>query len=136
MRRLLDPYRLGVSHHELLALTRKASHKGWWEAYSDLLTRDCADLIDLEEDARSCRYWRIDCLPGLPQIEEYAREINGWFLRIAAMPSAVMERWSRVRMLQRFLRRDFPLELAAALKESVLLRQVGDQGPGKVVHAV
>lgn len=129
VRRLLDYYGVSASHrNELLALAREATRKGWWESYSDVLSDQHAGLISLEEEARSCVIWQIECVPGLLQTEEYAREINGGFQRMARMPPTVMERRVQVRMLrQRVLTRNPSLELSVVLDESVLLRQIGDQ---------
>ncbi len=114
--------------NEMMLLAQQATSKGWWEAYSDVISSDYADLIGLEEEARSCLTWQVECVPGLLQTEDYAREINGWFQRMVAMPPASMERRVQVRMLrQRVLTRDPPLELSVVLEESALLRQVADQ---------
>jgi transcriptional regulator with XRE-family HTH domain len=129
VRRLLDHYKVGASHrNELMALALEATEKGWWEAYSDVLPQQYVDLIGLENEARSCLIWQVECVPGLLQTQDYAREINDGFRQVAAMPPGPMERRTQVRMLrQRVLTRDPPLELSAVVDESVLLRQVADR---------
>ena len=129
VRTLLDHYDVGSSRrNELMALAREATTKGWWESYSDVLPSEYSDLIGLEDEARSCLIWQAECVPGLLQTPEYAREINEGFRQVAAMPPSAMERRVQARILrQRILTRDPPLEVSAVLDESVLLRQVADQ---------
>lgn len=130
VRRLLDYYGVGMSHrNELLALAREATNKGWWEAYSDVLPSEYADLIGLENEARSCLVWHIECMPGLLQTPDYAREVNDGFRRLVAMSPGTMERRVQVRILRQqvLTTREPPLELSVVLDESALLRQVADQ---------
>jgi transcriptional regulator with XRE-family HTH domain len=129
VRRLLDYYGVDVSRRgELLALAREATGKGWWEAYSDVLPGELADLIGLEDEARSSLIWQIECVPGLLQTEEYARQVNSGFQLVSAQPPSSMERRVQVRMRrQQVLARDPPLEILVVLDESALLRQVADQ---------
>jgi transcriptional regulator with XRE-family HTH domain len=128
VRRLLDYYDVATAHrNELLALARQATSKGWWESYYDVLPTDLGDLIGLEEEAQSCLIWQVECVPGLLQIQDYAREINGGFREVVNMPPGNMERLVQVRMLrQRILARDPALQVKAVLDESALLRQVAD----------
>jgi transcriptional regulator with XRE-family HTH domain len=129
VRKLLVYYEVGSSRRsELMALAREATTKGWWEAYSDVLPGEYADHIGLENEARSSLIWQVECVPGLLQTEDYARQINAGFQRMARMPPGAMERRVQVRMLrQRVLTRDPPLELSVVLDESTLLRQTADQ---------
>lgn len=129
VRKLLDYYDVDPSRQsELLALAREAARKGWWEAYSDVLPEPYAALIGLEDEARSCLTWQIECIPGLLQTEEYARQINSGIQEVSAMPPGEMERRVHVRHLrQQILTRDPPFEMSVVLDESALLRQVADE---------
>src|SRR5690348_2064054 len=50
--KLLDFYGVqGSRREQLLALAEEATHKGWWEAYSDVLTEGYQEFIGLEADA-------------------------------------------------------------------------------------
>jgi transcriptional regulator with XRE-family HTH domain len=127
--RLLDYYGVEASRRdELLALASEATRKGWWEAYSDVLSDEYSGLIGLEEEARSCLIWQIECVPGLLQTAEYARQINRGFQLVSATPPGAMERRVEVRMRrQQVLTHDPALELSVVLDESALLRQVADR---------
>ncbi len=126
--KLLDFY--GVSSarkDELLALAQEATQKVWWDAFSDDLPDETSDLISLEKEANSMSTWRIECVPGLLQTEEYARQLNSGYRRIAAMPPGKMERRIQARLLrQQVLTRDRPLELSVVIDESALLRKLAD----------
>jgi transcriptional regulator with XRE-family HTH domain len=127
--RLLDYYGVEtVRRSELLALASEATRKGWWEAYSDVLPDEYAGLIGMEEEARSCLIWQVECVPGLLQTEAYARQINSGYQPVSGDPPGSMERRVEVRMRrQRVLTQDPPLELSVVLDESALLRQVADE---------
>src|SRR6266705_1316928 len=64
--RLLEFYGVQDSHREqLLALAEEATHKGWWEAYSDILTEGHLEYIGLEAEATSILEWQINVVPRL-----------------------------------------------------------------------
>src|SRR5438105_12339520 len=74
--RLLEFYEVQGSHREqLLALAEEATYKGWWEAYSDVLTEGNLEFIGLEAEATSKLEWQINVVPGLLQTEQYAWEV-------------------------------------------------------------
>jgi transcriptional regulator with XRE-family HTH domain len=126
--RLLDFYGVSSSRKDqLLALAQEAAQKVWWDAFSDDLPDETSDLISLENEASSMSTWRIECVPGLLQTEEYARQINSGYRRIAAMPPGKMERRIQARLLrQQVLTRDRPLQLSVVIDESALLRELAD----------
>jgi transcriptional regulator with XRE-family HTH domain len=128
VRKLLDLYGVGSSRREqLLTLAREATQKGWWAAYADDLPEETADLIGLENEASAMRTWQIECVPGLLQTQEYARQLNRGYRRIAAVPPSKMERGIQARLLrQQILTRETPLELSAVIDESALLRELAD----------
>ena len=62
--RLLEFYGVQGSHRDqLLALAEEATHKGWWEAYSDVLTEGHLAFIGLEAEATSILEWQINVVP-------------------------------------------------------------------------
>src|SRR6266536_1219639 len=66
--RLLEFYGVqGSDRDQLLALAEEATHKGWWEAYSDILTEGHMAFIGLEAEATSILEWHINVVPGLLQ---------------------------------------------------------------------
>jgi transcriptional regulator with XRE-family HTH domain len=127
--RLLDLYGVQGSHREqLLALAEEATHKGWWEAYSDLFTEGSLAFIGLEADATSILEWQISVVPGLLQTERYAREVLSGYHEVATVSPLAIQRRVETRVLrQQLLARDEPLDLVTVLDESILHRQRGDR---------
>jgi transcriptional regulator with XRE-family HTH domain len=128
VRKLLGLYGVDSAREEqLLALAHEATEKGWWEAFSDDLPEEYAELIGLEDEAASMLAWQIECVPGLLQTGEYARQVNSGYREVSAMPPAKMERRVQARIMrQKVLTRDRPLELSAVIDESALLRELAD----------
>jgi transcriptional regulator with XRE-family HTH domain len=127
--RLLEFYAVPASQREqLLALAEEATHKGWWEAYADVLTEGHLEYIGLEAEASSVLEWQINVVPGLLQAEQYARELLSGYQEAATISPRAIERRVETRLIrQQLLTRDEPLEYAALLDESVLHRQRGDR---------
>ena len=127
--RLLDFYQVHGGHREqLLALAEEATHKGWWEAYSDVLTEGHLEYIGLEAEATSILEWQINVVPGLLQTERYAREVLTGYQGVATISPRAIERRLETRLVrQQLLTRDEPLKYVGLLDEAVLLRQRGDR---------
>lgn len=127
--RLLDFYQVhGGQREQLLALAEEATHKGWWEAYSDVLTEGHLEYIGLEAEATSILEWQINVVPGLLQTERYAREVLSGYQGVATISPRAIERRLETRLVrQQLLTRDEPLEYVGLLDEAVLLRQRGDR---------
>jgi transcriptional regulator with XRE-family HTH domain len=127
--RLLDVYRVRGEHRrQLLTLAEEATQKGWWEAFSDVLTEEHAAFIGLEAEATSVLQWQINVVPGLLQTERYARDIFLGYQIVNRTAPAIIERRVQTRMIrQQVLIRDKPLDLAVVIDESVLRRQRGDR---------
>ncbi|MER5648176.1 helix-turn-helix transcriptional regulator [Streptosporangium sp. NPDC002524] len=56
----------------LIQLCKDAAVRGWWTAYSDVLS---GSYVVLEAEASAIRTWEPLLVPGLLQSEEYAREL-------------------------------------------------------------
>jgi transcriptional regulator with XRE-family HTH domain len=127
--RLLEFYEVRDARRELLlALAEDATHKGWWESYSDVLTEGHLAFIGLEAEAASILEWQIDVIPGLLQTEQYGREILAGYNEVATISPALLRRRLETRLIrQQLLTRDQPLELTVVLDESVLRRRRGDR---------
>jgi transcriptional regulator with XRE-family HTH domain len=126
---LLDVYGVQGEHRErLLALAEEAAQKGWWEAYSDVLTEEHSAFIGLEAEATSLLQWQTVVVPGLLQTEQYAKEIFLGYQAVRPAPETIIERRVQTRMIrQQVLTRDEPLQLSAIIDESILRRQRGDR---------
>jgi transcriptional regulator with XRE-family HTH domain len=123
--RLLDYYGVGGAHREmLLALAQDASHKGWWEEYSESLDDDYQQFIGLEHEATSVAIWHVDVVPGLLQTEGYARHIIGSYDRVEPTAPSQVNRLVRVRMRRQQILDRTALKINVVLDESVLLRRI------------
>ena len=124
---LLDLYKVtGGRRAELLALAADAAHKGWWEAYSDVLTDGHMAFIGLEAEATSILEWQINVVPGLLQTERYALDVLSGYQVVAPITPRAVQRLVETRLTrQQLLTRDEPLDYTALLDESVLYRQRG-----------
>src|SRR5260370_4025795 len=89
--RLVEVYGVEGSHGEqLLALAEEATYKGWWEAYSDVLTEGHLAFIGLEAEATSILEWQVNVVPGLLQTEQYARGVvSGLRYGVTISPTAI-----------------------------------------------
>ena len=125
--RLLSYYQVtGARRALLLALAEDATHKGWWEDSSDVLTEDYKQFIGLEHEANSIAIWHVDVVAGLLQTEAYARHIIGSYSRIEPVAPGMIGRLVRLRMRsQQVLDRE-DLELSVVFDESILQRRIGD----------
>jgi hypothetical protein len=128
LRKLLSVY--GVEdeayRNHLFELARRGNERGWWQRYAGLIIGEYADLISLEEEARTIRAYEQELVPGLLQTANYARA----FFR-AAWPgttSSEIDRRVEIRMeRQEILARSDPPpgRLHVVLSEGVLRRPVG-----------
>jgi transcriptional regulator with XRE-family HTH domain len=127
--KLLDFYGVGSAQREkLLELAEEASHKGWWEAYSDVLTDGHMAFIGLEAEATSILEWQINAIPGLLQTERYAWEVLFGYHQLAPISPRAIRRQLETRLLrQQLLTRAEPVAYTVLLDESVLYRQRGDR---------
>jgi transcriptional regulator with XRE-family HTH domain len=126
---LLDVYDVrGQYRGQLLALAEEATGKGWWEAYSDILTDEHLAFIGLEAEATSVLQFQVTVVPGLLQTRRYAWEIFSGYQDVRALPPTVIERRVQTRVTRADrLTADPPLDLAVVIDESVLRRQWGDR---------
>lgn len=125
---MLDLYDGAERWDELIELTRQCRQKGWWRAYG----LDDQGYVPLKAEASTVREVTLTYIPGLLQIEHYARELFR-----ASDPRRSAETLDRIVAVRKVRQRrltsnEDPLELTAIIDESVLHRQVGggrDAGP-------
>ncbi len=104
----------------LMSLAREARQEAWWQKYDVPYTT----FIGLEAAAVSISCYELGFVPGLLQVEPYARAALRGQLPNASS-SAIQDR-VEVRMgRQELLSRDEPPDLWFVLDESVLRREVG-----------
>lgn len=105
----------------LLSLARHANQAGWWHQYSDILPSWFQAYVGLEEAAALVRTYEGHLVPGLLQIEDYARTLIGGEGAASDVERRVSLRMDR----QRLLTRTHPPRLWAVVDEAALRRQVG-----------
>jgi transcriptional regulator with XRE-family HTH domain len=126
--RLLDLYGVGgTQRDELLALTKAPRSRGWWEAYSDVVTAEYAGYLELESEAVTALCWSAQLVHGLLQTEDYARAAMVSHVEwMPVTPSGRIRRLIEVRLArQRLMSERGSLALSVVLDESVLLRKMG-----------
>jgi transcriptional regulator with XRE-family HTH domain len=128
--KLLDFY--GVTEPrrtQLLTLATDANARGWWEDYADALTPEYVEFIGLEAEAYSESHFQVETVPGLLQTREYAWHIHNAVQSMVPTAPGVIERRVEVRGARQLVltERTPPLELAAIIDESALLRKVGSR---------
>ena len=125
VRELLEIYGVtGAAADSLVQLARDARRKGWWHAYSRVLPPWLEAYVGLESDAARLHDFQPSVVPGLLQIEDYARAI----LRDApyADYGEDIDQQLALRMRrQAVLDQPRPPQVRMVLGESVLWMQVG-----------
>jgi transcriptional regulator with XRE-family HTH domain len=113
----------GDEREALLGLAREASTPGWWQAYSDILPHWVEPYFGLEAAAASIREYELQFVPGLLQIEDYARAV----IRLGNLPSEeeVIRRAQARISRQEVLAREDPPKVWAVLDEGALRRVIG-----------
>jgi transcriptional regulator with XRE-family HTH domain len=103
----------------LLKLARDGARRGWWQTYSDIISPAYAELISLEEDAKSLRSFQTLLVPGLLQTAAYARATIT-AINMSSTPEQVNARVEVRRARQAVLSRAEPLEVWAIIHEAAL----------------
>ena len=113
----------GPEREALLNLAKEASTPGWWQAYSDILPNWVEPYFGLEAAASFIREFELQFIPGILQIEEYARAV----IRLGTLTSEdeiVRRAKARISRQEIFLR-DEPPKIWAVLDEGALRRHIG-----------
>jgi transcriptional regulator with XRE-family HTH domain len=113
----------GDEREALLSLARGANTPGWWQGYSDILPHWVEPYFGLEAAAAFIREYELQFVPGLLQIEDYARAV----IRLGNRPSEdEVDRRAQARMSrQEILDRENPPKVWAVLDEGALRRVIG-----------
>ena len=126
LRKLLDVYEITerARREALIELARRATERGWWQAYGTAIPSEYATLIGLEEEASLIRSYQPELIYGLLQTEAYARAVIRSF-----RPSDTSEQIDRrveIRLArQQILAHSDPPRLRIVLSEGALRRRVG-----------
>lgn len=113
----------GDEREALLRLAREANTPGWWQSYSDILPHWVEPYFGLEAAASFIREYELQFVPGLLQVEKYARAV----IRLGTLTSEEeVDRRAKARMSrQQILHRENPPKLWAVLDEGALRRVIG-----------
>ena len=126
VRVMLDVYGVTnpVQREALVQLAKDARQRGWWYSYRDVLPSQYEFFIGLEAEATSIQTFELAVVPGLLQIEDYARAlVRGGPLEL---DSDEIERLVEVRMTrQQVLANPDRPQLWAILDEAAIRRVVG-----------
>ncbi len=114
----------GDERARLVQLAREARKKGWWHAYSDYVKKGFIDYLALEAEAHTYRSYESQVLPGIFQIEEYARAI---FRGSQPRTAEEIERGVELRLArqERVVSSNDPLNVWAIIDECALRRVIG-----------
>jgi transcriptional regulator with XRE-family HTH domain len=128
VRELLEVYGVtGPEADALVLLAREARQRGWWQAYSGVMSDSLKTLVGLEAEASSILSYEPFFVPGLLQTEGYAREL---FRTVRPTPDAEkVHRQTELRMArQQVLVAESPPDLWVVMEEATLRRRVGSAG--------
>jgi transcriptional regulator with XRE-family HTH domain len=103
-----------VQREALLSLAQQANDPAWWQIYDDVLPGWFQTYVGLEEASSLIRTYEAQFLPGLLQIEEYARAV----IAVGApdLSEEEVDRRAELRLRrQRLLLKDEPAHLWAVL---------------------
>jgi hypothetical protein len=119
---MLEVYGItGPPADDLVQVAREARQKGWWHLYGTVLT---GAYVGLEAAASAISTWEAQVIPGLLQIEPYARTM----IRQARpdIAESEIDRRIHVRLArQSLITQDDPPDLRVVLDEAVFHRMVG-----------
>ncbi|MFG2000447.1 helix-turn-helix domain-containing protein [Spirillospora sp. NPDC048911] len=128
VRALLVLYRVPEDQQvHLLALSRDAAKKGWWEEHFEGLPEQVTTHLGLEAEAASVWTWQPIVVPGLLQTADYSRAVSQGLRAITVAPPGEIEERTKARLVrQEALTREDPLRFWAVIEESVLIRRFTD----------
>jgi transcriptional regulator with XRE-family HTH domain len=123
-RDLLDLYGVaGARREEILALVRQSRGRDWWHPYADVIPEGFDRFLGFEDEAAVISMLASALVPGLLQIDAYAREVTS--ARRDERPDIQEQRLALRLGRQDVLTRTDAPELNIVMDEAVLLRRVG-----------
>jgi transcriptional regulator with XRE-family HTH domain len=126
IREILTLFRVGEpTLYELVEVAKETRQRGWWQRHGAVLT---SEFVAFEQAASMIRSYEAQCVPGLLQTEDYARQLLAGAQDLLAdgEDEKLLENRLQVRMRrQSLLTQEDPLQLWCVIDESALLRPVG-----------
>lgn len=126
LRALLNLYKVADAARtdELVSIARMAKERSWWSDYKDDVSPRFFQFIEHEAAASAMRAFQPLTIPGLLQIEDYARTVIQQFAATASAER--VEKLVRIRLKrQELLQRANPPEMHFILDEAAVRRLVG-----------
>ncbi len=123
---LLGTYGITDQHKidELVELAKNAGQPGWVQTYEEYLPEQYTVYIGFEGEASSLSNYETVFVPGLLQIEDYARAVIRGV--VPAITEEQVEQRVEVRMRrQDVFKRTDPMRFWAVIDEAAIRRQVG-----------
>ncbi|WP_067542847.1 helix-turn-helix domain-containing protein [Nocardia crassostreae] len=110
----------------LVGLAQQAAVKSWWHGFGELIPENFSVYMGLESGARTLTTYQSEFVPGLLQIEDYARVLASDAHPLASRDE--IDARVRIRMRrQTLIRRNAkPTNLKVVLNEAVLRREIGN----------
>ncbi|PRX47447.1 helix-turn-helix protein [Prauserella shujinwangii] len=123
---LLTMYGVGDPEERasFLEMVKQSNQPGWWHRYNDLMPRWFDDFVGLEEAAARIQTYELQFVPGLMQVEDYARAIISHGLPHSMSEEVERKVAFRMRRQKSLFRPGGP-RLWAVIDESVLMRHIG-----------
>jgi transcriptional regulator with XRE-family HTH domain len=121
----------GDEREALLQVAKDARKRGWWHPYSSTMPSWFQVYVGLEEEAASIQDYQPEVVPGILQVEAYARAT---YLAEAIVPSEdEINRQTTLRMerQKRLLEADNAPEMWFVCNEAVIRRVVGGRNAMK-----
>lgn len=111
----------------LMALAKETKARGWWLSYGDVIPEGFDVYIGLEEAASRLCWYESELVPGLLQIEDYARALIS--TDNPGVGDAEIERRVQLRIARQTLltRVTAAPELNVVLNEAILRRPIGGE---------
>jgi hypothetical protein len=129
---LLDVYGIEdrATRSAYVRLAMEASQTGWWVGYKDVL--GAGAYVDLENEAREISTFQASVMPGLLQVEDYARAV---IVGDAVTDDREVERRVEARMMrQQLLTRSDRPRLHAVVDESAFRKLPADCREKQINH--
>lgn len=110
-------------HATLEDLRKAANSRGWWSAYR--LPTWLHNYVGMEADAALLRNFELELIPGLLQVEAYARDVHTLGPKVLDRTEVDRKVAARLKR-QELLSGDAPVELHTVISEAALHRVRGN----------
>ncbi|MGH3717714.1 MAG: helix-turn-helix domain-containing protein [Pseudonocardiaceae bacterium] len=123
-------------HKDLEELRQTAGKRGWTSTYR--LPVWLKRYVELETDATTMRSFESEVIPGLLQIEAYARRLHEVATHLVKPADLDKQVAARLRRQSRLTDEQAPLDYATVVSEAAFQRALGEAeiGPAQLAHVL